>query len=398
MYLMCSSFPLLLPVLFFLSRYQPGCDEDLSFQISRLKEESERRQALVEEETMHIELKLDQATKTLKTCQGQANGCEPSKEDALRLNQKHVRECVDVRRRHDHEIAWRMIYSCLWKHRALPLIHSIETWFTVPSVDMSSGCNKLRPLADPSVVDAKQCLCEEWDAVSKLEEKAKEAAQEVHAEEEVADATKAFQEKETEEKKKSNEEAQEKATEDIVYHELQKDGKLKSVLKEANEGEEGKSMVQKTLATAEHQVAKAVKKSKCKHDSGALGEPPIDCDEVAPGAGVDKSKLDYCMEMSDSDTVRTNIRKAFEVGNLKTGCALLSLATNSVLKGIHDCMCGGSSGGAAAKLKAQEDQDNGAAVNDVAHQLSSPTKTLSDVGTKRRFLRLKETSAHLVGQ
>ena len=105
------------------------------------------------------------------------------------------------------------------------------------------------------------------------------------------------------------------------------------------------------------------------------------------------------MEMSDSDTVRTNIRKAFEVGNLKTGCALLSLATNSVLKGIHDCMCGGSSGGAAAaKFKAQEDQDNGAAVSDVAHQLSSPTKTLSDVGTKRRFLRLKETSAHLVGQ
>ena len=151
---------------------------------------------------MHIELKLDEATKTLKTCQGQANGCEPSKEDALRLNQKHVRECVDVRRRHDHEIAWRMIYSCLWKHRALPLIHSIETWFTVPSVDMSSGCNKLRPLADPSVVDAKQCLCEEWDAVSKLEEKAKEAAQEVHAEEEVVDATKAFQEKETEEKKR----------------------------------------------------------------------------------------------------------------------------------------------------------------------------------------------------
>ena len=62
-------------------------------------------------------------------------------------------------------------------------------------------------------------------------------------------------------------------------------------------------------------------------------------------------------------------------------------------------MCGGSSGGAAAaKFKAQEDQDNGAAVSDVAHQLSSPTKTLSDVGTKRRFLRLKETSAHLVGQ
>lgn len=392
-----SSFLFLHSVSFSSSRYQPGCDEDLSFQISRLKEESERRQALVEEETMHIDMKLDEATKTLKICQGQANGCEPSKEGVLRLNVKHIRECFDVRRRHDHEVAWRLIYSCLWKHRALPLIHSIEEWFTVPSVDMASGCKKLRPLTDPSIVDAKQCLCEEWNAVSKLEEKAKQEAQEEHAKEEVNDAEKKFQEKEEEEKKESNDEAQEKATEDIVYHELQKEGKLKSVLKEANADEGGKVMVQKTLASAEHQVAKQAKKSKCKHDSGGDGGPPVDCDEVAPGAGVDKSKLDYCMEMSDSETVRTNIRKAFEVGNLKTGCALLSLATNSVLKGIHDCMCGGSSG-AAAKLKAQEDQDNGAAVSDVANQLSSPTKTLSDVGTKRRFLRLKETSVHLVGQ
>ena len=52
------------------TKYQPGCDEDLAFQITRLKEESERRQALIEEETLHIETTLKAATKTLKTCQG----------------------------------------------------------------------------------------------------------------------------------------------------------------------------------------------------------------------------------------------------------------------------------------------------------------------------------------
>jgi hypothetical protein len=112
-------------------KYQPGCDEDLSFQITRLKEESERRQALIEEETLHIETVLKDATKALKTCQGQASGCEPKKEAQLRLSKKHISECVDVRKRHDHEVAWRMIYGCLWKYRGVSLIHDIETWFTV---------------------------------------------------------------------------------------------------------------------------------------------------------------------------------------------------------------------------------------------------------------------------
>ena len=33
-------------------QYQPGCDEDLSFQVTRLRQESERRQALIQEETI----------------------------------------------------------------------------------------------------------------------------------------------------------------------------------------------------------------------------------------------------------------------------------------------------------------------------------------------------------
>ena len=252
----------------------------------------------------------------------------------------------------------------------------------VPSIDMKNGCNKLGPLtSDPSVVGVKQCLCEEWNAVSKLEDQAQENLLKEHAAEEVNKATEEFQEKEAEDKKKENEEAQEKATEDIVYNELKKEGKLKNVLKDAKE-EGGKSNIQETLKKAEDDVHKH---KNCKQENNG-----VDCDDVKPGAGVDQSKLDYCMDMSDSDTVRANIRKAFEVGSLKTGCALLSLATNAVLRNIHDCMCEGKGG--------PHPDDNGQAVNDVATQLAAPDKVLSDVPGQRRFLRFKETKAMLVGQ
>merc|ERR1711865_1258816 len=101
-----------------------------------------------------------------------------------------------------------------WKFRSLPLIHDVETWFTAPSIDMTNGCNKLRPLEDTSLNDVKQCLCEEWDAVSKLENKAKEVASKEEAKKELKEATKKFQQKEEEKKKENNEEAQEKATEE----------------------------------------------------------------------------------------------------------------------------------------------------------------------------------------
>ena len=176
-----------------------------------------------------------------------------------------------------------------------------------------------------------------------------------------------------------------------MYEELQKEGKLESLVRKVTKAPEAK----KVLRTAEHEV----KKKKGCNDEGAT-----DCDEVAPGAGVDQNKLDFCMEQTDSDTVRANIRKAFEVGNLRTGCALLSLATNSVLKGIHDCMCGSGAGAGGG--------DNANAVGAVASQLAGgdagagsgagagggsqgPSKVLTDVAVQRRFLRFRSTSETL---
>ena len=89
-----------------------------------------------------------------------------------------------------------MMYSCLWRYRDVALAHQVEEWFTVPELDMSAGCKKLRPLEDPTLGEMKQCLCEEWDAVDKLEQTAAVEAKKAEAAEKLEKAKEAFQEKE----------------------------------------------------------------------------------------------------------------------------------------------------------------------------------------------------------
>ena len=191
------------------------------------------------------------------------------------------------------------------------------------------------------------------------------------------------------------------ATEDLVYKELEKEGKLSSIVKKATKQ---KDLVEEARTVAEKSIRRASKhQSACAgRDSRTSNELAVDCDSVTPGAGVDKKKLEYCMQQTDSETVQSNIKKAFMVGNLRTGCALLSLATNPMLISIHDCMCGPSRGGLGSG-------EQGEHMGDVADQLSGAhqsvsgtsethaTKTLSDMPQKR-FLRFRSTGEHLVGQ
>ena len=189
------------------------------------------------------------------------------------------------------------------------------------------------------------------------------------------------------------------ATEDLVYKELAKEGKLGSVVKKATKQKE---LVEEARAVAEKSVQKASKRqSACAGNSG--GEV-VDCETVKPGAGVDKSKLEFCLQQTDSETVKDNIHKAFMVGNLRTGCALLSLATNPMLRSIHDCMCGSANGVVGAgpegeNMGAVADQLSAvdSASGDAVHAASAQTKTLSDIAPKR-FLRFRQTGAQLVGQ
>ena len=206
-------------------QYQPGCDEDLSFQVTRLRQESERRQALIAEETIHLERKLDEATNELNKVCGSTNGCEPNVEQQLRLRVKNVQECVDIRVRHDHEVSWRLIYSCLWKYRDVKIAHEVEGWFTVPQIDMSTGCKKLSPVAMAAtqaidggnqLVELNQCLCQEWNDVTKLEENAAHEESKALAAEKLNKAQEAFREKEDEKRSMERHEAEEKVSVVIV--------------------------------------------------------------------------------------------------------------------------------------------------------------------------------------
>ena len=63
------------------------------------------------------------------------------------------------------------------------------------------------------------------------------------------------------------------------------------------------------------------------------------CAKTKPGFGVDPLNLDKCLSGIASETIKANIRKAFNLGNIHTGCAMLSLASNPLLRAVHTCMC-----------------------------------------------------------
>merc|ERR1711871_322783 len=350
-------------------QYQPGCEEDLSFQITRLKQETERRIALAAEQHRHVTEKVEKAGKALRKCQDQSGGCPPDEEQPLRLEVKKFQECADIHERHENEVSWRKIYSCLWKYRDAGNIHEIERWFTVPKLDVTSGCRHMKPLKGNSeLAGLGQCLCEQWNAVETLETEAAVREHQAMVKAKVAAAQEKHRATARANREKEEAAASKAAVEKLLYHEMEKEGSLSSTLKKAMSSGSGREVAATAMTTAKRQMRKQTQLQQ--HKCGEPGDDGADCEKVKPGAGVDKAKLDSCLPISDSDAVKSNIRKAFEVGNLRTGCALLSLATNAVLQSIHDCMCGATTSGEGT---------NGANLAAVAGTM----KTLTDVPLQR---------------
>ena len=78
------------------------------------------------------------------------------------------------------------------------------------------------------------------------------------------------------------------------------------------------------------------KEDKCE----GVGKPlAARCAKTKPGFGVDPVELDKCLSGIESETIKANIRKAFNLGNIHTGCAMLSLASNPLLRAVHTCLC-----------------------------------------------------------
>ena len=98
----------------------------------------------------------------------------------------------------------------------MKIAHQVEEWFTVPQIDMSNGCKKLHPLAmagsQKNLVELDQCLCEEWNDVTKLESKAAHEEAKASAAEKLSKAQEDFREKQDEERAKERQDAEEKVS------------------------------------------------------------------------------------------------------------------------------------------------------------------------------------------
>ena len=95
-------------------------------------------------------------------------------------------------------------------------------------------------------------------------------------------------------------------------------------------------------------VNEAKAAAKMEDKGGACANKEVDCKSVVGGAGVDMNKLRGAHQKLLARLSKSNLRKAFtETYILETSIldALLSLASNPMLKDIHECMCSGGSGG-----------------------------------------------------
>jgi hypothetical protein len=249
---------------------------------------------------------------------------------------------IDIRRHAEVDMTWRRLYACLWRFKRKPLIHKIENWFTVPHVDLHKGCPRLKVLKGYEIVH--QCICAEDEEVTRILKVAKFEAAKAVAKQRLQKAIDARNAKRAIKVRQQEKDTAKHVAQEIVYNNLQKSGNLNKALREAS-----KQRVENP-AVAGHvaQIVNAAKVSAKVEEKAAAGgceNKEVDCKSVAGGAGVDTEKLERCLSKANSEVVKGNLRKAFTVGNLHSGCALLSLASNTMLKDIHECMCNSASSG-----------------------------------------------------
>ena len=336
--------------------FVPGCAADLEFQINRLQDEVENRVAYLAQKRVESETRRSALQSALKECNKPSGKCTTAEEQNLIMEMKQVTTEIDIRQRAQTDMDWRRLYGCLWKYRTVGQVHSVEKWFTEPHVDMSRGCAKLKPVKNMKILH--QCLCAEDSEIKTIIGNVKFVAAKKLAADRLEKATEDYNRKKNEKKREKEKETAKQIAQNIVYDNLESQGQLDTKLREAVKDRNSKPQVSGKVAqmvNAGKAAIQAEQKAIAGASAGGGCPKDVDCKEHAGGAGVDMKKLENCLGRSDSEVVKANLRKAFTTGNLQTGCALLSLASNPMLQEIHGCMCtngpsGKSARGEAAKV------------------------------------------------
>ena len=282
-----------------------GCAEDLTFQITRLQEDVERRVAFMTSEREEAEKKHKAVEREAKQCQASAATCSPGKEQGLMMEMKDLETEIDIRRHAEIDMTWRRLYACLWRYRNMPLIHNIEKWFTVPHVDINKGCPRLKTIKGYELVH--QCICAEDEEVTRILKVAKIEAAKSVAKQRLNKAMAARNNKRAAKLRQREKDTAKQVAQEIVYNNLQKSGNLNQALREASKQRVKNPAV---AGRVSQMVNEAKAAAKMEDKGGACANKEVDCKSVAGGAGVDMNKLEGCLSKATSEVVKSNLRNA----------------------------------------------------------------------------------------
>ena len=331
---------------------QPGCIESLQFEITRLRQEVQRRRALLLEMISEAKENAKRYQDQIDDCQSKPNGgCPKQEEWQLRLQLKRVQDMLRRMEKRETERTIIRIYKCLYEHREVKqLKHPIDEMFGVPNARFATGCPKLEremsklpttsgPVNGKSLYT---CICSDYQKEQKMTNKVGSLVAKARAKESLDKATRKHNEdKKTLEKEERQEEAKEiekdVIAEIIPFHPevVRKGGSVDDVAKRALEmakvtpGIDLKKIRDESVRRVQERHVGKTKK--CPQGN--------ECDKLNKAEKVSSDLLNKCLNDVNSEAIRANLRRAFQAGTKATGCALLSLASNPLLQQTHKCVC-----------------------------------------------------------
>ncbi len=95
--------------------YIPTCEDDLQYQMDRLKEEIYRRMALLEEEVRALQREYEKLGEKLHFCRDQSEGCPVQEEQEILLRMKQIEDELYMRKKYREDQEKMVIYHCLWE-------------------------------------------------------------------------------------------------------------------------------------------------------------------------------------------------------------------------------------------------------------------------------------------
>ena len=332
---------------------QPGCKESLKFEIDRLKQEVDRRRALLMEMVREAESDRDALREFIDDCPNKPNGgCSKQLEWQKRLQLKKIEDMLHRMNKREAERALIKIYKCLYEHReAKSLEHPIDTMFGVPykmNEDAlkatKNGCSALQMSATKNE-DAKplhKCICGGDENAEKLAETLGKTMNKRVAKQKLDQATKNYRDKKKAEEKAEKQEEAKEIEKDVIaevipFHPevVKQGGSVDDVAKRAiaiaktTPGVDLKKIHDESVRRVEERHVG--RKKDCPKGNN--------CDKLNKAEKVNSDLLNKCLKNVNSDAIRANLRRAFQAGTKATGCALLSLASNPLLQETHKCVC-----------------------------------------------------------